>query len=305
MVYAVEQDGEICAIAPFYRALTPLGSCLRWMSTGMADRPGWVVHPDTAPEAAQTLLTLKEHYSLDWHQILADSTLAHNARLQGLLGVDQDICPYTPLPSDWPTFTASIGKKLRYNIGYGKRLLERDVGPVRLEVATADELETGMDALFHLHNRRWRQRWMPGGFASPQVRAFHREWAARALAAGWLRLHVLRVADRITAVLYVFHTGGDAYYYLSGFDTQLSRYGLGTVLTGEAIRVAITEGCTVFDFLRGAEPYKFRWNARSRTQVRLVNAHPTWLTPAWRLKVHSECGISRAFQRIAHGEGHE
>ncbi len=305
MVCSIEQDGEICAIAPLYRAITPFGSCLRWMSTGMADRPGWIAHSAVAKDAADTFLTLTERYSLDLHQVLADSPLATAARSGGMISVDQDVCPFTVLPAEWTAFTASIGKKLRYNIGYGKRLLERDFGSVRLELATHESLPAGMEALFHLHNTRWRQRWMPGGFASPQVRNFHREWAAHALTAGWLRLHLLWVSEEIKAVLYVFHTGGDAHYYLSGFDTQLSRYGLGTVLTGEAIRVAITEGCALFDFLRGAEPYKYRWNARSRMHVRLASAHPIWLSPVWRLKVHSECHISRTFQRLAHGEGHE
>jgi CelD/BcsL family acetyltransferase involved in cellulose biosynthesis len=33
------------------------------------------------------------------------------------------------------------------------------------------------------------------------------------------------------------------------------------LLIGEAIAMAAAEGAASFDFLRGAEPYKYRWGA--------------------------------------------
>jgi CelD/BcsL family acetyltransferase involved in cellulose biosynthesis len=44
------------------------------------------------------------------------------------------------------------------------------------------------------------------------------------------------------------------------------------------IQAAISEGATVFDFLRGEEPYKYRWAKTAVESVRLVY----WKTlPAW------------------------
>ncbi|HEY4593430.1 MAG TPA: GNAT family N-acetyltransferase, partial [Thermoanaerobaculia bacterium] len=49
------------------------------------------------------------------------------------------------------------------------------------------------------------------------------------------------------------------YFYQSGFDPAHSALSPGTLLVAQAIRRAIEEGKTAFDFLRGDEPYKRRW----------------------------------------------
>src|SRR5205823_1558429 len=130
---------------------------------------------------------------------------------------------------------------------------------LEIETAAKDDLDGGMEALFRLHQRRWRGRGLPGQFASGRVRAFHREVAQQCATRGWLRLHTLRLDGRIQAVLYCFHYGGGGYYYLGGFEPELARYSPGTVLTAHAIRSAIDEGAREFDFVRGDEPYKYVW----------------------------------------------
>jgi CelD/BcsL family acetyltransferase involved in cellulose biosynthesis len=101
-------------------------------------------------------------------------------------------------------------------------------------------------------------------------RGFHREIAKSCAERGWLRLHGLRLEGALKAILYCFAFKGKGYYYLGGFNPELSKYSLGTVLTGFAIRDAIDSGCDEFDFLRGNEPYKSRWTKESRMNSRLI-----------------------------------
>ena len=49
------------------------------------------------------------------------------------------------------------------------------------EDATAENLDTFLDALFELHAARWQQRGMPGMLADDVIQRFHRE-VARAFA---------------------------------------------------------------------------------------------------------------------------
>lgn len=159
---------------------------------------------------------------------------------------------------------------MRYNLGYYERLLGKTFAEVRWHLADTNTLEAGMTALFDLHQKRWNARWLPGVLGSKRVQAFHRDVAHAFLANGWLRLHLLTVDGTIRAALYCFTWGRSTYYYLGGFAPELSKYSLGTLLTGKAIRMAIEEGCAEFDFLRGNEDYKYRWLPEVRINHRLL-----------------------------------
>jgi CelD/BcsL family acetyltransferase involved in cellulose biosynthesis len=52
--------------------------------------------------------------------------------------------------------------------------------------------------------------------------------------------------------------------YQSGWDARWARFSMGSVLTHHAIRFAAAHGMRTFDFLRGAEPYKYRFGAVDR-----------------------------------------
>lgn len=209
---------------------------------------------------------------LDIQQIPEDSpTLAFfQAKQQetGCIIRKQEVCPYTELPSTWEAFLQGLGKKNRYNVGYYRRLLERDfalwigrVGP--------EDLESAMEELFRLHRLRWKQRHLPGAFYSEAIRGFHRSVAPALLETRTLDLYRLDLDGRTAAVLYCFAQNGRGYYYLGGFDPEYSRYSVGTVLTAYAIQQSIARGHSVFDFLRGDEPYKYRWNVKERFNFRV------------------------------------
>ncbi len=126
-----------------------------------------------------------------------------------------------------------------------------------------------MDAFFERHGARWRDRGESGVFASPAIRAFHRQAAAGLEAAGWLRLRVMRVASRVAAVVYGFARGRRASAYAGGFDPALGRASPGKVLNEWCIEDSIAEGASTYDFLRGDEEYKAGWGAVPRPQRRL------------------------------------
>ena len=154
-------------------------------------------------------------------------------------------------------------KKLRYY----RRLLERE-GPIRWETPARDTLDEFMTALFELHAARWKLRGLPGMLAAEVDQSFHREVARCMLDAGALRMYALRVNDRIAAVFYGFAHHDTVYYYLSGYDPSLDKASPGTVLVAHAIEQAVRSGAKTFDFLRGAEEYKYAWGAKDRVNKR-------------------------------------
>ena len=218
-----------------------------------------------------------------------------------------ETCPYLPLAPTWDAFRATLGKKLRQNVGYYARALEKQY-LVDYRVADAETLEADLDEFFELHQRRWNQRWLPGAFASRQARHFHADVAKSLLRSGNLRLHTLTLDGEVRAALYCFQKGRVCYYYLGGFEPSMARLSLGTVLTAHAMRHSIEQdGATEFDFLRGNEGYKYRWGALDRYNSRLsltrFGLRPLLLSHGGRVSLAAEQRLKTWMHRRHGGAG--
>lgn len=301
-VLCVQAGEEVVGIAPLYASFTVMGKCLRWMGTGISDRLGIVAAPEYERAVAEAVVEwLERQPCADLQQLADGSWMSRAVEAGGWLTLAQEKCPYVVLPETWDAYLGSLSRKARFNIGYARRQAQRECGDLETAIVCEQGLSRAMEALFDLHTRRWRRRLLPGGFFHPSVRRFHLEWAQTAHRKGWLRLHLLRVAGAIRAVLYVFHYARRAYYYLGGFDPAFARYSLGTVLTAEAIRHAVEEGCVVFDFLRGDEPYKYRWKPQVQRHWRACHASGAFAW-AWRRRVDWETRLWWWLQARLHGK---
>ena len=94
--------------------------------------------------------------------------------------------------------------------------------------------------------------------------AFHREFAAVALAAGWLRLWLLDVDGTTVAAWYGLRFGNAESYYQSGRDPRWDAYAVGFVLLAHTIREAVGDGVREYRFLEGDESYKYRFASEDR-----------------------------------------
>jgi len=81
-------------------------------------------------------------------------------------------------------------------------------------------------------------------------------------------MYATRCNDRIVAVFYGFALHDTVYYYLSGYDPDLEKLSIGTILVAHAVEQAVRDGAQTFDFLRGAEEYKYTWGATDRMNRR-------------------------------------
>ncbi len=109
---------------------------------------------------------------------------------------------------------------------------------------------------------------MPGMLADDVVQTFHRLVARGMLDADALRMYAMRVCNRIVAVFYGFAHHHTVCYYLSGYDPDLEKSSPGTLIVAHAIEQAVRDGAKTFDFLRGAEEYKYAWGAKERVNRR-------------------------------------
>jgi CelD/BcsL family acetyltransferase involved in cellulose biosynthesis len=80
----------------------------------------------------------------------------------------------------------------------------------------------------------------------------------------WLGLFTLKLSGVSAASLYGFKYKSRYYAYISGFDPKYFQYNIGNILFSYSIVECIRLGLEDFDFMRGAEEYKNRWNTQDR-----------------------------------------
>jgi len=180
---------------------------------------------------------------------------------------EMDPCPVMSIENAGEELSNLLSTHARKKLRYYRRCAAREAN-VTYESATAGTLDQLLAALYELHAARWQKRGLPGVLADDVVQAFHHDAARRMLDAGALRMHAMRMNDRIVAVFYGFAHQGTVYYYLSGFDPELDRLSVGSIIVAHAVEEAVREGATTFDFLRGAEEYKYAWGATDRINRR-------------------------------------
>jgi CelD/BcsL family acetyltransferase involved in cellulose biosynthesis len=266
--------GELVALAPLYVHNDPASARRHLFPLGIAtsDYLDWLVLPAWEKEAlaclgAHLARSAYEWDVLEWPQLRLDSSLLTLAAARGWRRESSDGEPHPVLALEASRADGAppIPKRMADKLRYYRRRAAR-AGSLAYDTADAKSLPVFLDALVRLHGQRWSLRGLPGVLREECILAWHREACALLLRAGLLRLHALRLDGELIAVL---HCVADTepmherrhYYYLGGFDPRWRELSPGTLLVGHAIEQAIAQGAGTFDFLRGSEPYKYRWGA--------------------------------------------
>jgi CelD/BcsL family acetyltransferase involved in cellulose biosynthesis len=262
---ATREGDTLAALAPLYVIREDDESLGMLLGTGISD------YLDVLGDASPVLETLRgiDCQMWDLQQLRPSSPLLAAPLPDGLAGnvEDQDPCPVLSLEGANAELEPLLSTHARKKLRYYRRSLAR-LGDVAVEQATEANLDALLDALYVLHAARWRTRNLPGVLADPTIQQFHREAARGFLAAGALRMYATRVNGRIVAIFYGFAHGGSVYYYLSGYEPELEKLSIGTLIVAHAVEQAVHDGATSFDFLRGAEEYKYMWGAKDRMNRR-------------------------------------
>ena len=169
---------------------------------------------------------------------------------------DSDACPRVALPL--APETGAPSKDFERQL----RRFTRRIGRkgVRFDWLAPGELdEPVLRSLFELH-AGGREG---GSFGVDQL-PFHLALTARAEPERGPAGVVARSEDGVVGVLYGFWWRDTFAAYQSGWDRAYARDGLGNLLVLHALELAAERGAATFDFLRGTEPYKYRFGASDR-----------------------------------------
>ena len=201
----------------------------------------------------------------------------HDMKIEG--------CWKTDLPSDWEEFESKCSKSMRRKTRKATRRLTDDQTEIRSSKnASFDDIWT---TFVQLHQQRRQMLGQVGCFAEPDFAAFL-ENAIRELAeSGHAEIVQIDREGMPLASMLLLNDGETVYMYQSGSCDQRAALEPGYQMVACAIQRSIDQGFKTFDFLRGDEPYKARWNttrvplSRVKFIPRSIAAqlkHSLWLT---------------------------
>ena len=273
-VATVRSGDRLVGLAPFYLEDGRLGRRLLPLGIGISDRLDLLVSADGDPAVGAALLRALTDHAADWDSLELEELGADGAALALTLppGCRETVSPQSASPVLRLDRPDDVPSRKRRKLRMAGHRTERRGGIV--EHVAPDGAGAFLDELARLHGSRWHARGEAGVLADDPVLRFHAASLPRLAAAGVTRLFRLVIEGRVAGAYYGLFRGERAYAYLGGFDPDFAFESPGTVLLGHAIEDARAGGATVFDFLRGQEPYKYEWGAtdtwsRRRSVTRL------------------------------------
>jgi hypothetical protein len=197
-----------------------------------------------------------------WHELFAAAATQHGL---GVIEADvQDVCPRIDLEGGLDGYLRRLPGRLRQELVRKARKLARDAGPFEVHGYAPRDAASGIeDFLVQVQQGEDEKALF---FRRPEMQAWFRALADEYGEDGTLRVHRLDIGELPAAmtVSLVDPAGGIWGLYNSSFDPALTALAPGMVLIWELIAQAADDGFTMFDLLRGDEPYKYRFGAVDR-----------------------------------------
>lgn len=262
-----QEDGTVAGLLPLRRtaAVARDEPVLAMAGSPWADYTGFLCRPGRE-EAALAALAGHLRRRPDWSRLeLRD---VFDPRLPAFLAhfgppaftatrLAPTPCPRVELAATWDAFLAArVRPRRRQTLRRQLRSLERLPG---LRITT---LSDGAEAQFASLLELWEGRWGKRPEAElAELRAIFRS----CLPEGLLWLDILWQDEKALAGLLAFldRGRGQFRFYISGFDPRAADRAAGIGMVAHSLRAAIAMSFRGYDFLRGDEPYKHSFGART------------------------------------------
>ena len=272
LLFSFQKDGLLTAVAPLMRIdgrLSFIGS------PDVCDYMDFIIRKGSEAEAYDSLM--QQLMTLDWNTLSLSGVAAHSPTFQYLPDLlrnhgflvevgAEDVCPRINLPSTWEEYLGSLRKKDRHEL---RRKIRRlyNAGDARYHVAQDAELlpKDLEDFVSLLISSRPDK----AQFMTPERRDFFQSILTRMTDLGYAKLLFLELdGKRVSSAIYFDYN--DSYFlYNSGYDTDYASHSVGLLLKALCLKEAIAAGKKQFDFLRGAESYKYHLGATDEVVYRI------------------------------------
>lgn len=179
----------------------------------------------------------------------------------------EDVCPGVDLPATWEEYLARLRRKDRHELRRKLRRLEK-FSPIRYyQVENKSQLPQDLEDFILLFRQSGGHK---AEFMTSRKAEFFREMGLALAERGYLRLFFLEVRGKRVSTAMCFDYNEERGLYNSGYDPDYAHLSVGLLLKVFCLQDAIACGKRRFDFLRGAEPYKYDLGAQDVPVYRCV-----------------------------------
>jgi CelD/BcsL family acetyltransferase involved in cellulose biosynthesis len=286
-VKTVRRDsGELVAIFPMMMTTRPAVGPARVRSIGFLGADNYlteqqtpIVDPAWQGEVAEALAAdLQSDRTWDWvawEGLQPKSPLTR--RLEQLLELRWTSSQpenILHLAQTWEQFRLGLKRHVRDSLRHCYNSLRTEGLTAHLDIAAKpDEIRPALDIFFRLHSAIAQYRkdpTRPDRFAEPIAQRFLIELYSRFADRNRARIFSLRIGGVPVASQLGFLLQDCLYLYYAGYDPAWRKFSVGTTITAEAIKYAITSGIPRLHLSMGADLSKSRWGPEMRLFCRAV-----------------------------------
>lgn len=184
------------------------------------------------------------------------------AGIDGTVSEDESVA-VLDLPASYEDWLGSLGKKQRHEVRRKRRRFAEEFGAIRIERHTTDSIQ--VFSTMHRLSAGEKGQFMTGPME---------DYFTQLLRTAGASIHLLVCDEVARAAAFGFETEAGYFYYNSAYDPAAAMASPGIVLFSSMIETEIERGASVFDFLKGDEPYKFRHGAEKRQLYSIAGRTP-------------------------------
>jgi CelD/BcsL family acetyltransferase involved in cellulose biosynthesis len=173
--------------------------------------------------------------------------------------------PGMELPDTFDGYLGTLPTSRRTNLR--RRLRNLDDGEVELrEITEVEDVPAAVARWQELRVRQWQEQEkdLEPEHSTPRFGAFVTAAVESLMPLGRVAFWEFRREELLVGSYIGLLTERGYYLYLGGYDPAHAKLGIGKIAIGHGIRTSIDAGRTYYDFMMGAEPYKYWYGATDR-----------------------------------------
>ena len=174
----------------------------------------------------------------------------------------EDVSLELDLPATWQEYLSTLTQKQRHEVNRKLRRLG-EAGNVNYRVIEdSDSLLDSMDLFLRLFRESRKDKAI---FLTNRIESFFRSLIEATARLGLLRFGILELNASPVAVVMYFDYNNSVFLYNNGYDPKHSFLSVGLISKVLCLKDSVERGKSKFDFLKGAEDYKYRLGGKETT----------------------------------------